>query len=352
VRHDILNELAHRRMSLKLAIAIVDRLCGEALKAQTNIESYSKSETLLPTAGQAPSPDEMVALSERWLWRSACQIAGHTYSELIVAITATKDRLEQRYGALRRCVDGLTSALDTQCAPQWEAMSENWQLRAEAALRRLNGRSATSMLIAPILQRDYDASNGTLVQLLEDATLIAKSMKLAEQDAIASGAEICSIISESGIPQWREVTSNDTTAAPATNPTNAFSNNAIADSQPAKDANAADVLSGNKGDSLDYCEIAEAAIKSVRPQLLDCGGSQRMLLLIGNEADRKRWEPVVRQAHSGSLTTILVAGMAPTLVCEAQKIKLSDVRSRMISTLGGREDVLGRLHSRCDVVWS
>jgi hypothetical protein len=107
-----------------------------------------------------------------------------------------------------------------------------------------------------------------------------------------------------------------------------------------------------QGEKRDYRAMAVAAIKSVRPQLLDCGGSQRMLLLVGNEADRERWEAAVSDAHGGSLTTILVPGMIPTLVCEAQKIKLADVRSRVISALGGREDVLGRLHSRCDVAWS
>jgi len=111
-------------------------------------------------------------------------------------------------------------------------------------------------------------------------------------------------------------------------------------------------LLGNDTDSRNHREMAEKAIKSAWPQLLECGGSQRMLLLVGTEADRERWDPIVREIHSGSLTTILVAGMTPTLVCEAQKIKLNDVRSRVISILGGREDVLGRLHSRCDVAWS
>lgn len=352
VRHEILNELAHRRVSLKTAIAIVDRICGDVRQAQASIESYCKTETVLPAVGQSPSPDDMVALSERWLWRSACQIAGHTYAELLVAVAATKARLEQRHTAIRRCVDGLTIALTNQNAPQWGVMGANWQLRADAALRRLNGRTAPSMLIAPILQRDDDVPNGILVQLLEDATLIATSMKLAEEDAIASGAEISSTISESGIPQWREVTGSDPIASSAITNGSALCNDTLVDSQSMKDTSAAGDQAGNKSERLDYRAMVEAAIQSVRPQLLDCGGSQRMLLLIGNETDRKRWDPVMRDVYTGPLTTILVAGMAPTLVCEAQKIKLSDVRSRVISTLGGREDVLGRLHSRCDITWS
>ncbi|HBJ35409.1 MAG TPA: protein kinase [Planctomycetaceae bacterium] len=352
VRHEILNELAHRRISLQSAVVVVDRLCNLVREAQASVESYSKIETVFPSAGQSPTADEMIALSERWLWRSACQIAGHTYAELMVAITATKARLEQRQTAIRRCVDGLTTSLNAQNAPRWEAMSESWQLRAEAALRRLNGRTAPSMLLAPLLQREDEAAHGVLSQLLEDATSIVKLMKLAEEDAIASGAGACVTASEAGIPQWREASGNEATTVASVTNSDASTHDTLAENQPMKDSSSAGDLPGNKGNGIDYRQVALEAVKAVRPQLLDCGGSQRMLLLIGNEAECKRWEPVVREAHTGSLTTILVAGIAPTLVCEAQKIKLSDVRSRVISTLGGREDVLGRLHSRCDVVWS
>jgi hypothetical protein len=48
----------------------------------------------------------------------------------------------------------------------------------------------------------------------------------------------------------------------------------------------------------------------------------------------------------------LVKATATTLICEAQKIKLNDVRSRILAGIGGREDVLTKLHSRCDITWS
>jgi hypothetical protein len=358
VYHAILNELAHRRVSLKSAIAIVDRLCGVVREAQSRIESDYKSEPLFPTGAEAPSPEEMVLLSERWLWRSACQLAGNTYAEVMVAITATNDRLKQRYAAIRRCVDGLAISLNTQDSPPWDAMSENWQLRGEAAVRRLNGRVAPTMLIAAILQKDPgEASKGILVPLLADATSIVKSMRLAGDDAIARGAEACSTISDSGVPHWREVNGYDSDPSSSHSHNTSVASDIVSGDPPMNvmmgvSESLGTESPGHETDAFNDREMAEAAIKSVRPQLLECGGSQRMLLLVGNEVDRKRWEPIVRELHSGSLTTILVGGMTPTLVCEAQKIKLDDVRSRVISTLGGREDVLGRLHSRCDVAWS
>ncbi len=353
VHHAILNELAHRRLSLNSAIAVIDRLCSIISMAQTRIESDCKSETSFPTDSQTPSPEEMVSLSERWLWRSACQLAGNTCAEVMVAITATKDRLKQRYAAIRRCVDGLATSLITQDSPTWDAMSENWQLRGEAALRRLNGRTAPTMLIAPILQKDAaDPSKGILASLLADATSIVKAMKLAGEDAIARGGEVYSTISESGAAHWREVNGRDLDSRCTMSHNSSPASDSESDDQPMQDTPDNSELLGNDTDSRNHREMAEKAIKSAWPQLLECGGSQRMLLLVGTEADRERWDPIVREIHSGSLTTILVAGMTPTLVCEAQKIKLNDVRSRVISILGGREDVLGRLHSRCDVAWS
>lgn len=353
VRHGLLNEVAHRRMSLASVIAIVDRLINEVRRDQAGIEAQCKADSIFPGDGRAPSTEEMISLSERWLWRSACQIAGHTYTELMVGLTATKKRLEERLATIKRGLDALTMTLNAQNAPQWEAMSINWQERAEAAVRRINGRVAPSMLIAPILQRDADQSpKGILKQLLEESVSIVKALKLAEDDVIATGVEVSSALNESGIPQWREFASTDSAILATISACGAFSGGTVASDQSMKDTQSeADSIDGSR-EVRDYRAMAVTAIKSVRPQLLDCGGGQRMLLLIGSDTDRKRWESPIRDAHAGSLTTILIPGMMPTLVCEAQKIKLTDVRSRMISVLGGREDVLGRLHSRCDVVWS
>jgi hypothetical protein len=94
------------------------------------------------------------------------------------------------------------------------------------------------------------------------------------------------------------------------------------------------------------------AIAAARPSLLDCGGSQRMLLLVGHESERAHWEPMLQANLTGPLTTVVIPGMRSTLICEAQGIKLNDARSRIITGADGREDILARLHSRCDVAWS
>jgi hypothetical protein len=246
-------------------------------------------------------------------------------------------------------VDSLTTSLHLQQAPSWESMSSHWQAKADTAVRRLNGRTAPAMLIAPILKREPDdPATGILAQLLEDATSIVFSLKLSDEVAIARGGDACAATLDYNTQQYNDPASDDALARTTMSRTSAMDNDTVADRSTEITNSPSEITS----DAAEYKKMVDAAIQTVHPQLLDCGGSQRMLLLVGNESQRNRWDPIVRQAHSGALTTIVVPGVTPTLVCEAQKIKLADVRARVVSVLGGRDDVLGRLHTRCDVTWS
>ncbi len=100
----------------------------------------------------------------------------------------------------------------------------------------------------------------------------------------------------------------------------------------------------------DPAQIAEA-LDSVKPKLLQCGGYQRMLLIVGSEAERLGLEPRFREIHRGPLTTAVVPGSVPMLICEAQQIDLTDLCNRIITLGGGDEDVMARLASRNDIDW-
>lgn len=341
VLQELLNELAHRRISLEVALAIVDRLIDLISSAQAVLESQSTSDTDFLTDSQAPLPDKMVFLSERWLWRSACQIAGQTYAELMVALATTKNRLQQRYLIIHRVLEGLKASLVTRNSPTWDEMDASWQLRAESAVRRLNGRNVAVALITPILKRDVDdKAKDILNQLLQDAISIATELQLADEPVAEGDAETNPISNQLDFVAYREVLESRNTALQSLSSLPMHSNQAAGD------------WFSSQGVNRGYKEAVETAIKAVHPPLLSCGGSQRMLLLVGDAKERERWEPIVRQVHGGSLTTIEIPGVAPKLVCEAQKIKLNDVRARVIATIGGRDDVLGRLHTRCDIAWS
>ena len=95
----------------------------------------------------------------------------------------------------------------------------------------------------------------------------------------------------------------------------------------------------------------EDAIRAVRPPLLLCGGSQRLILIVGSEEEKSHYEASVRQAHDGELTVAVIPDSIPTLIHEAQQIKIDDILERLSSLTTGQDEICRRLHSRCDIDW-
>lgn len=96
----------------------------------------------------------------------------------------------------------------------------------------------------------------------------------------------------------------------------------------------------------------DQAVRAVRPALLVCGGQQRLLLLVGNEAERAALQSAVADAHGGTLSVAVVPGVSPMLVHEAQRIPLADLLSRLASILGGDQQISARLQTRSDIRWN
>ncbi|WP_164103415.1 serine/threonine-protein kinase [Candidatus Laterigemmans baculatus] len=94
------------------------------------------------------------------------------------------------------------------------------------------------------------------------------------------------------------------------------------------------------------------AVHAARPTLLECGGQQRLLLLVGSEAERTALQNRVADAHGGTLSVAVIPGIRPLLVHEAQRIPLSRVLNRLVTTLGGDERISARLQSRSDIRWN
>ncbi len=95
----------------------------------------------------------------------------------------------------------------------------------------------------------------------------------------------------------------------------------------------------------------DEAVVAVKPSLLEFGGQQRLILVVGNEREREQFESQVREAHDGSLTVVVVPGAEPKLIHEARRIQLSNVLSRLNLLNGDNAQVTGRLASRTDIVW-
>ncbi len=95
----------------------------------------------------------------------------------------------------------------------------------------------------------------------------------------------------------------------------------------------------------------DQAVVAVKPALLEFGGQQRLILIVGTEQEREQFEPAVREVHDGSVTVVLIPGATPKLIHEARRIGLANVLSRMKMLNGDNARVTGRLSSRVDITW-
>ena len=88
---------------------------------------------------------------------------------------------------------------------------------------------------------------------------------------------------------------------------------------------------------------------AARPVLLDCGGSQRLILIAGTERELEMLERDVKAEFDGDITGIVVPSCAPTLIHDAQQIEIKDVIKRLQILSGGDLKISKRLLSRSDV---
>jgi hypothetical protein len=93
----------------------------------------------------------------------------------------------------------------------------------------------------------------------------------------------------------------------------------------------------------------EQALQVIRPRLLAAGGRQRLVLLVGNDNERKALAEQIAEAHGGTISVVVLPGATPMLIHEAQQIPLSSIMGRLQTSIGSDEKVLNRLQARSDV---
>jgi hypothetical protein len=372
IQKEIFSGLSRRQFGLTAALGLVDRLIRSVQEAHAEI----KTRAGIPSQAEAPDPgstsNDLVVLAELWLWRSVCRAAGSACSEVLVGLMNTREKIAAHVAQLAEAVTSLEGAMRARIDHALTTEDPAPQSDIERVADRLHGQFVTDCLISPIRDKVALASVADLVESIRiEATSIAKELLAGgpNDDQLITetvsgferraGSPEPFEISEQGdgaaVAPHRVATDGDTESADDTRTSviggqwpmipvgESAQRNAPADESPGDTA----------VEAVDRQEERLAmAIAAARPSLLDCGGSQRMLLLVGHESERAHWEPMLQANLTGPLTTVVIPGMRSTLICEAQGIKLNDARSRIITGADGREDILARLHSRCDVAWS
>ncbi len=352
----MMTDLANRQLTLHELRASLGEL---AVVAETSLNKVrDSSEPTQPQPDDSASPGDLLAYRKHRLWNTACESAAGVYTQWLAAIQAMQDRANERIGMVERLAESLSASLAAHSAPSWDQMDEGWQRRADTAVHQLWHQLAPNLLIAPLTSQSAEPSPAIpLADLLEEAAGLARALQLADADAIAAGGEV-ERLPPAAVPITPSLPVNPRSLLFTDEPDELSEEEAVIGLVAACEVGApppevpSAPIQAIRRDDHDYQTLAATALEAVRPRLLECGGSQRLLLLVGSADERQLWDPVIREKHSGSLTTIVLPGVPATLVCEAQKIKLGDLKSRVVASLGGREDVLARLHSRCDIKWS
>jgi eukaryotic-like serine/threonine-protein kinase len=329
LRRDLAARLTDRRLDLHRVLTVTENMIELIKSHQSQLNDRLVSEPVGPERADLSLSREIALLSEQWLWRAVCKNVRQIFTRLLMEVEAIRSDLVEQIQLFRRCVAGLTDRLQEQGLDSWQAATRSWKDRAEEVVRRLHQSAVVPLLAQPVT--DHRAKIGSVSRDSVLQYMIGKAVAHLDETAGNSTGLGKQFDTSADSARWSRETRrwSRETRQVAVSATSEIS------FQPR-----------------DWTSIIAAALRAVRPVLLDCGGSQRMLLVVSSEEERAELEPKVKAVHKGPLTSVVIGGADTALICEAQGINLNDLRARIMVATGGREDVLSRLHSRCDIDWS
>lgn len=215
----------------------------------------------------------------------------------------------------------------------WDMMPESLRLQFDATVGRLHQSMANQILVRTLVDHAINIDAGAMVNQLHDA-----STRLVEQvtreHANAAGTS-------PSVDDSSDIGRSETLAIPTQATGDCVTKTSVPDRVRVVRA------LGQGTESL----TVDQAVVAVKPSLLEFGGQQRLILVVGNERERQQFESQVRDAHAGSVSVFVVPGSAPKLIHEARRIELSNIMSRLTLLNGDNSQVTGRLSSRSDVDW-
>lgn len=298
LRHELAVRLQDRRIDLNTALEVVQKLAARIKADVANMRGLpitSVAEPSSPTAAEPQTTAELEAMMENAVTRMDTML-------LRAAQQGIVQRAGQLIQQLGNCAAGLLRQIDVvsevttrlgsrESDDAISPLPEELRSRLDANVDQLHSTLAANLLCLPLLQPD---------QSIDPDTLLQAALEASEER-------------------------NRSTAT------------------------ADDPLSQQHANSA--AEKLEAALVAARPPLLDLGGKQRLLLLVGSERQRDELAPQVETAAAVPVTTVIVPGTQAALIHEAQGIPLDAMIDRLTASLGGNQKITTRLQSRVDVQW-
>lgn len=299
---------------------------AESSLAEDDVEFESPEDEVIP---EAPIPVEIQAFES-----AARQVTDERLEQLATRLAVLQARLETFATNLALAIVQATKDQPTDSNP-WEEMPEPIREHFEPTVLKLHELTVSRWLLRPLVEASVTDENARdMVDDLWHETMPLVSEVVERKDcdynAPIDATQSLSSTSLTGtIRLPREYSGGDSTFA----------------TQPlSPQANADD--SGLEPAPLPVAE----AIEAVRPPMLDCGGQQRLILMVGTDKERERFELLVRESKPEGLSVALVPDATPKLIHEAQQIKLKNVL-RQLNKLNGNAQVTQRLVTRTDVNW-
>lgn len=277
-----------------------------------------------------------------WLHQFAVGSAAERFRALAGELDGIVRQLQRMAVRTARGIQQLSEGKRAEENP-WDDMATELRCEFEPILLRLHGQASTNWLSGPLGGPSCPTDPA---EMLETLGRVALEQVIEAVDRSAGGGALA------------DRDAGDTTTAVPAVPGIAIRPTMTRRTQVLRQETGGhrDTLALNQGPPSGRHQARgekslEDALAQVRPPLLDCGGRQRLLLIVGSDSERDELEPRLRAIHPGSLQVTVVHGATPLLVHEAQGIAVDDVLARLDALTGGPQ-VSQRLHSRTDVDWS
>lgn len=271
------------------------------------------------------------ARQHRILAQQVDRVASERLNRLCATLAALQASFETFATSLAMAIVQTTKEQSNEANP-WDEMPEEIQAHLEPTLEKLHELAGTRWLLRPLT----DGSGVDAKEMVADMT--DEAMPLVRE--IFGDGEFQDDTDSEALSQSMTLT-DMTVALPG-----------IAD--PMGESTLVTQALSSTGFATKQTEgplPVEQAIRAVRPELLTHGGQQRVLLVVGTEAEQKQLEPKVRELFDGALTVAMIPGATPKLIHEAQQIELKQVLAALNRLNGGNAQITSRLITRTDVNW-